>query len=147
MQSDQLDIPRVSAELARLVDETDTALPAYFTNFLTKTAEHDKRALSDLDAVAKECKSFPTVEAILHMLSLPPHNPNAPLPTDPVILNRARTWILNNLVPVALADRLAWVADPDTPPPPVQQQAFAQTAQLTQQVIFPSARRVPPLIL
>ncbi|KAJ6620624.1 hypothetical protein B0H10DRAFT_1945921 [Mycena sp. CBHHK59/15] len=133
MQSDNLDIPRVSAELARLVDEHNPTLPTYFAHFFTKTAEHDKQALSNLDAIAKEYSSFPTVDAILHMLSLPPQTPNTPISTDPAILNCAQAWILNNLVPVALADRLAWVADPETPPPPVQQQEYGQTAHLQKQ--------------
>ncbi|KAJ6560983.1 hypothetical protein B0H10DRAFT_2240160 [Mycena sp. CBHHK59/15] len=121
MQSDNLDIPRVSAELAQLVDEHDPTLPAYFAHFFTKTAEHDKQALSNLDAIAKEYSSFPTVNAILL------------LKWDPAILNRTRAWILNNLIPVALADRLTWVADPETPPPPVQQQEYGQTAHLRKQ--------------
>ncbi|KAF8181988.1 hypothetical protein K438DRAFT_1975934 [Mycena galopus ATCC 62051] len=107
-QNGGLDPARVAQDLARFIDEpSDSAVVAQLTRFFSGICEFDHTACelrpcsSELDTEFRALSAF-------HHLGI------SPLPVAPPPPNKAmQKWITEKLTPMVLADRLAWLAQPD----------------------------------
>lgn len=109
LQSGTLDVEGVALDLAMQIDPLPKEeLVGIFRHFFQNISKFDyatcdlKTAEKDLDTHMKALETF-------HHLGI---ETLAPPPLGPLKASRSRSWIQAKFIPMALADRLAWVAQP-----------------------------------
>jgi hypothetical protein len=113
LQKGTLDVECVANDLATKVDPDDPELVDVFRRFFSSISKLNEQCL-DLKSCAAELQSHQRFDEVLHHLGLMTVE-YAPEKVNP----RVQAWITTKFVPIALADRLAWIAQPTNHAPPV----------------------------
>ncbi|KAJ7026465.1 hypothetical protein C8F04DRAFT_1268106 [Mycena alexandri] len=113
IQSGSLDAKQVAHDLAVLIDPSDQELVNTLTTFFQGVSDFDRTGC-DLKATAGTLNGQQRAEAVFHHLGI------RILELSPApVKSKEHDWICSSLAPLALADRLAWLAQPSKQAPPV----------------------------
>jgi hypothetical protein len=121
VQDATIDAPDLATKLATLVDPSDPQLRLIFQRFFENTSHFD-RAACQLTKMNETLHFNSRSDFTLQMLGIPRNTTDALLQDE---TTSACRWAARNVVPVALADHLAWVADPDNHARATEAQPFA----------------------
>ncbi|KAJ7018722.1 hypothetical protein C8F04DRAFT_1198623 [Mycena alexandri] len=111
IQSGSLDAKQVAHDLAVLIDPSDQELVNTLTTFFQGVSDFDRTGC-DLKATAGTLNGQQRAEAVFHHLGI------RILELSPApVKSKEHDWICSSLAPLALADRLAWLAQPSKQAP------------------------------